>query len=586
MGLIEVAQNFTAIVCGSDVLIYNNRNSKNQKLDPVSDNENHENSKVKILNQDSIDEKHKNSKTQINDPFRKYESFNVSENQKAKEGNSNGGSSNKTKESCSDMHEVLWIDGFEVYSFSPDKTLYPGLYSIVSVKASRDGQYLAIAFEEKSAVVWCTKTWTRLCIHRLVKRPMAIAITSDSSTLLVADKSGDVYSFPLKGSQPKDKQDRLSEQEKNEGKGEENQEENNEGEREKYQEKNNGEREKDREENNGEREKDQEENNRGEREKDQEENNKGGREKDQEENNKGGREKDQEENNKGEKEKEVTPVTPKPILGHLSMLLDMAITEDDKYIITCDRDEKIRVSHYPNSYNIVSFCLGHKEFVTQVELLPQNNNLLLSCSGDGTLILWDYLQGECLAQLDTREYTPCDLLHMYEEDRKQNEKSESFKKFLPGFPGVKHFAVRSISATQHIVAVVLDRVPAILLFQIDVPNMTPIVVKELEDQPGEVAWLQSGELIHVHEFSRDIITVSELQNNDLKPVAEHPLVSLGRRCAGLFNGVYDGPDFDVLYKQQYDNVADYMKKKQKRLAVEKAAQDGIIVPFKKGRWSK
>nr|XP_053653807.1 uncharacterized protein LOC128703229 isoform X5 [Cherax quadricarinatus] len=529
MGLIEVAQNFTAIVCGSDVLIYNNRNSKNQKLDPVSDNENHENSKVKILNQDSIDEKHKNSKTQINDPFRKYESFNVSENQKAKEGNSNGGSSNKTKESCSDMHEVLWIDGFEVYSFSPDKTLYPGsLYSIVSVKASRDGQYLAIAFEEKSAVVWCTKTWTRLCIHRLVKRPMAIAITSDSSTLLVADKSGDVYSFPLKGSQPKDKQDRLSEQEKNEGKGEENQEENNEGEREKYQEKNNGEREKDREENNGEREKDQEENNRGEREKDQEENNKGGREKDQEENNKGGREKDQEENNKGEKEKEVTPVTPKPILGHLSMLLDM----------------------------------------------------------DGTLILWDYLQGECLAQLDTREYTPCDLLHMYEEDRKQNEKSESFKKFLPGFPGVKHFAVRSISATQHIVAVVLDRVPAILLFQIDVPNMTPIVVKELEDQPGEVAWLQSGELIHVHEFSRDIITVSELQNNDLKPVAEHPLVSLGRRCAGLFNGVYDGPDFDVLYKQQYDNVADYMKKKQKRLAVEKAAQDGIIVPFKKGRWSK
>ncbi|KAK8724464.1 hypothetical protein OTU49_011082, partial [Cherax quadricarinatus] len=487
MGLIEVAQNFTAIVCGSDVLIYNNRNSKNQKLDPVSDNENHENSKVKILNQDSIDEKHKNSKTQINDPFRKYESFNVSENQKAKEGNSNGGSSNKTN----------------------------SLYSIVSVKASRDGQYLAIAFEEKSAVVWCTKTWTRLCIHRLVKRPMAIAITSDSSTLLVADKSGDVYSFPLKGSQPKDKQDRLSEQEKNEGKGEENQEENNEGEREKYQEKNNGEREKDREENNGE------------REKDQEENNKRGREKDQEENNKGGREKDQEENNKGEKEKEVTPVTPKPILGHLSMLLDM----------------------------------------------------------DGTLILWDYLQGECLAELDTREYTPCDLLHMYEEDRKQNEKSESFKKFLPDFPGVKHFAVRSINATQHIVAVVLDRVPAILLFQIDVPNMTPIVVKELEDQPGEVAWLQSGELIHVHEFSRDIITVSELQNNDLKPVAEHPLVSLGRRCAGLFNGVYDGPDFDVLYKQQYDNVADYMKKKQKRLAVEKAAQDGIIVPFKKGRWS-
>jgi len=40
------------------------------------------------------------------------------------------------------------------------------------------------------------------------------------------------------------------------------------------------------------------------------------------------------------------------ICGHLSMLLDLCFLQDGKYLVTCDRDEKIRVSHYPNTYNI------------------------------------------------------------------------------------------------------------------------------------------------------------------------------------------------------------------------------------------
>lgn len=81
------------------------------------------------------------------------------------------------------------------------------------------------------------------------------------------------------------------------------------------------------------------------------------------------------------------------LLGHLSIVLDILMTDDSKHIITCDRDEKIRVSNYPNCYNIESYCLGHEQFVTNVQLLPHNKKLLISCSGDGTLRLWDYLQG-------------------------------------------------------------------------------------------------------------------------------------------------------------------------------------------------
>ena len=58
----------------------------------------------------------------------------------------------------------------------------------------------------------------------------------------------------------------------------------------------------------------------------------------------------------------------KCILGHLSMLLDIRLSKCGKFIITCDRDEKIRVSHFPNAYNIHNFCLGHSDFVTCLDM--------------------------------------------------------------------------------------------------------------------------------------------------------------------------------------------------------------------------
>lgn len=81
------------------------------------------------------------------------------------------------------------------------------------------------------------------------------------------------------------------------------------------------------------------------------------------------------------------------LLGHVSMLLDVLVTPDEKYIITCDRDEKIRVSLFQKSYVINSYCLGHEDFITYIHLIPHDPSILVSSGGDGTVRFWSYEDG-------------------------------------------------------------------------------------------------------------------------------------------------------------------------------------------------
>lgn len=104
------------------------------------------------------------------------------------------------------------------------------------------------------------------------------------------------------------------------------------------------------------------------------------------------------------KVKETPSFKHELLLGHVSMLTSIAYTtmEGRQYIITGDRDEHIRISRGPPQAHIIEgFCHGHEAFVNSLCLTKSGQ--LVSGGGDPYLFVWDWLQGQLKQQLNIRE---------------------------------------------------------------------------------------------------------------------------------------------------------------------------------------
>jgi WD40 repeat protein len=108
-------------------------------------------------------------------------------------------------------------------------------------------------------------------------------------------------------------------------------------------------------------------------------------------------------------------------------------TTDSSYdgccIATSDRDEKIRISRFPESYVVEGYLLGHTSFITGIASVNSKNypySLLVSCGGDQTIRLWDWknLKELCHAPLEQREQE-----HAGQRDKEDND--SNCNKFIP-----------------------------------------------------------------------------------------------------------------------------------------------------------
>jgi len=252
----------------------------------------------------------------------------------------------------------------------------------------------------------------------------------------------------------------------------------------------------------------------------------------------------------------------KLILGHLSYILDVVVTPDDKFIITSERDEKIRVSNYPNAYNIHNFCLGHTEFVTSLSLV--SSNLLLSGSGDATIRLWDFIKGQ--------------QLHL---EKIRTSKDEDMDK------AVRSVVVHSTADGCKYAAVLLNKCQEILMYQI---TLDPLKFESqqliLNCCPLAAAFTEDGILYVMTDDQSTPIQSFQMDQNSkfipFKSLAVQQLVDEEDRLKFLLDCCHscDG-DLKPLYKRWFDNVQEYQQRKNDRLI--KASESSDVTTTKRIR---
>ncbi|KAI9671391.1 MAG: hypothetical protein M1831_004300 [Alyxoria varia] len=73
---------------------------------------------------------------------------------------------------------------------------------------------------------------------------------------------------------------------------------------------------------------------------------------------------------------------------HLHAVMDLAFSEDDKMIVTASGDQTALVADMPTQTTIYKLN-DHTSSVKQVAFQPGNDNMIATCSRDGTVGLWD-----------------------------------------------------------------------------------------------------------------------------------------------------------------------------------------------------
>ncbi|XP_062982660.1 tRNA (guanine-N(7)-)-methyltransferase non-catalytic subunit WDR4 [Elgaria multicarinata webbii] len=238
-------------------------------------------------------------------------------------------------------------------------------------------------------------------------------------------------------------------------------------------------------------------------------------------------------------------------LGHLSLLLDVALSPDDQYILTADRDEKIRVSLTGAPHNIVSFCLGHREFVSRIFVIPNYPDLLLSASGDCTLRLWEYKSG--------KEVHCCQLNSMAICEATTNEQKYAVSRIAYCCEG-------------NYIAILYDCLPAVSIFQLDTgaQNLTYKQHISLNHNGWGIAFEETGGLWVLQEDKQAPLLFYQPVDGQWQPAAEAKgLMKMSKYIRDnwiVFEGcVGKGSCYQNLYKSSFDNMAVYLQKKEERL---------------------
>jgi WD40 repeat protein len=196
------------------------------------------------------------------------------------------------------------------------------------------------------------------------------------------------------------------------------------------------------------------------------------------------------------------------LLGHTaSMLTDIAIVNGDgesksSLLLTADRDEKIRISRFPEAQVIEGFLLGHTAYVTGFVVLPSSSSALaVSCGGDMTLRLWDLTAHNEISSTTT---VAADSNEMSDEKENTNE--------IP--------TAIAASCCGRIVAVIFDDSRRLSIFKITPTSLELLGNVECPSQPLSINFTSTALTVLMKD--PDYIAIYDIKhdNEDIaKPIA-------------------------------------------------------------------
>lgn len=155
-----------------------------------------------------------------------------------------------------------------------------------------------------------------------------------------------------------------------------------------------------------------------------------------------------------------------PILGHVSMLVDLKMAENNgkEFIITADRDEHVRVTNFPEAYDIERWLFGHKEFVSALTLIPWNSEILVSGGGDDFLAVWNWAEGKLLQQFEIRSLISEYLNEENHTALRKGSELEISVSSIVALPGHHQVAVLC-EATRAVLILAMDEATGVLTHQ-------------------------------------------------------------------------------------------------------------------------
>lgn len=250
----------------------------------------------------------------------------------------------------------------------------------------------------------------------------------------------------------------------------------------------------------------------------------------------------------------------KLLLGHVSLLTDLAIAKKDingksrHFIITADRDEHIRVSRgTPQTHIIHAFCLGHTEFVSKLCILPWNEDILIAGNGEPSLRIFDWYNGQQKTRYDLTEALRDDIQSWLSPER-------SIEKLAVSGIWPIELTGQQESSTVRALLVALEGLPLLFIFHMEDYDISYNQTLKLEGNVLDVTVLGGHDQIAVcvdtvhksgshKELRSDEETIASVQIFALSSVL---VTANGRQTSSILPVLDRDVEIDTVLPQEPD----------------------------------